>query len=281
MQMRTASGISIGLHAAVLLWAVVSFSGKTFESKPMDSLPVDLINDKDFSELTKGTKQAPKVEIPKPLVEKIAEPKPVETPVAKVAEKKEIQPTAEKTPEPAPQAKPDPIADKIKKQDDPKQEAKVEPKLPPKKPPEKQTPKFDADKIQALLDKRDATRSAATGDTLYDKPSLGRALATATRLSISEKEAFRRRITECWTPPVGLDSAQELVVVFRVIFNQDGTVKQGPDVIGGKPSQFGPAFAESARRAILQCQPYTMLRKETYAEWQDMELAFNPSDMFK
>ena len=278
---RKSAAISAGLHAAVLLWALVSFSGKTFESKPMDSLPVDLINDKDFSELTKGTKQAPKVETPKPVVEKIAEPKPAETPAANVAEKKEVQPTEQNPPEPATQAKPDPIADKIKKTEDPKQEAKVEPKLPPKKPPEKQTPKFDADKIQALLDKREATRAAATGDTLYDKPSLGRALATATRLSISEKEAFRRRITECWTPPVGLDSAQELVVVFRVIFNQDGTVKQGPDVIGGKPSQFGPAFAESARRAILQCQPYTMLRKETYAEWQDMELAFNPSDMFK
>jgi colicin import membrane protein len=40
-------------------------------------------------------------------------------------------------------------------------------------------------------------------------------------------------------------------------------------------------FAESAKRAILQCQPYTMLRKETYNNWKDMELAFKPSDMFR
>ncbi len=52
------------------------------------------------------------------------------------------------------------------------------------------------------------------------------------------------------------------------------------DVIGGRPSAIGPAFAESARRAILQCQPYTMLRQETYDSWKDMELAFKPSDMF-
>ena len=78
-----------------------------------------------------------------------------------------------------------------------------------------------------------------------------------------------------------MDSAQELVVVFRVIFNPDGSVKRGPDVIGGRPSANGPAFAESARRAILQCQPYTMLRKETYDNWKDMELAFRPSDMFR
>ena len=43
----------------------------------------------------------------------------------------------------------------------------------------------------------------------------------------------------------------------------------------------GPAFAESAKRAILQCQPYTMLRQENYDTWKDMELTFNPSDMFR
>ena len=63
-----------------------------------------------------------------------------------------------------------------------------------------------------------------------------------------------------------MDNAQDLLVVFRVIFNEDGTVKRGPDVIGGRPGATGPIFAESARRAILQCQPYTMLRRETYDE---------------
>ena len=279
--MRTASAISTGLHAAVLLWALVSFSGKTFEVTPAESLPVDLINDKDFSELTKGAKDALKIEQPKPLVEKKGDPKPAEEVTPKLNDKKELQAVKEKTPEPQPQTKPDPIADKLKKPDEPKEEAKVEPKLPPKKPPQKQQPKFDADKIAALLDKRDPQRNAATGDAVNPDASLGHVKGTAARLSQSEIDAFRKRITDCWSPPVGLDSAQELVVVFRVIFNPDGSVKQGPDVIGGRPNSFGPVFAESAKRAILQCQPYTMLRKETYDNWKDMELAFRPSDMFK
>jgi colicin import membrane protein len=132
-----------------------------------------------------------------------------------------------------------------------------------------------------LLDKRESQRNAATGETLNDKPSLGHVNGSAAHLSQSEIDAFRRRITDCWSPPVGLDSAQELVVVFRVIFNPDGSIKLGPDVVGGRPNASGPAFAESAKRAILQCQPYTMLRKETYETWKDMELAFKPSDMFK
>ena len=72
--MKTASAISTGLHAAVLLWALVSFSGKTFEVTPAESLPVDLVSEKQFSEMTKGVKDAPKpVEKPKPLVEKKGE----------------------------------------------------------------------------------------------------------------------------------------------------------------------------------------------------------------
>ena len=277
---RKAAAISTGLHAAVLLWAVISFSGKNFEVTPAESLPVDLVSEKEFLQITKGAKDAPKVEKPKPLVEKKAEPKPVEEIAPKLTEKKELKAEQEKTP--APQPKPDPIADKLKKQDEPKQEAKAEPQpLPPKKPPIKQQPKFDADKIAALLDKRAPQRTAATGDVVNDDASLGRVNATASQLSQSEIEAFRRRITDCWSPPVGLDSAQELVVIFRVQFNPDGSVKRGPDVISGKASASGPVFAESARRAILQCQPYTMLRRQTYDSWKDMEVAFKPSDMFR
>jgi outer membrane biosynthesis protein TonB len=280
--MRTASAISTGLHAAVLLWALVSFSGKTFEVTPAESLPIDLVSEKDFSAMTKGAKQAPKLEISKPLVEKIADAKPAEEIVPKLTEKKELKAVQEKTAEPQPLPKPDPIAEKLKKPDEQKQQAKAEPQpLPPKKPPQKQQPKFDADKIAALLDKRDSQRNAATGAELNSTLSLGRANATASKLSQSEIDAFRRRITDCWSPPVGMDNAQELVVVFRVIFNPDGTVRIGPDVIGGKLNPAGPIFAESAKRAILQCQPYTMLRKETYDNWKDMEIAFKPSDMFR
>ena len=121
--MRKATAISAGLHAAVLLWATLSFSGKTFEVTPAESLPVDLVSEKDFSQMTKGVKDAPKVEMPKPVVEKKAEepPKPIEETKPKVTEKKEIQAAKEVAPPPEPQPpKPDPIAEKIKQPDEPK-----------------------------------------------------------------------------------------------------------------------------------------------------------------
>ena len=121
--MRKATAISGALHAAVLLWATLSYSGRAVEAPPTDALPVEFISEKDFSQMTKGIKEAPKVEKPKPLVEKKAEPKPVEQPKAKV-EKKEVKAAVDKTPEPPPEPKVKPP--------EKKQEAKAEPKPPPK-----------------------------------------------------------------------------------------------------------------------------------------------------
>jgi outer membrane biosynthesis protein TonB len=279
MQMRVASAISTGLHAAVLLWALVSFSGKTFEVTPAESLPVDLVSEKDFSQMTQGLKKAPKLEMPKPLVEKKGDPKPVEDPAPKVTEKPEVKATAQKTPEPQPLPKPDPIAEKLKRQDEQKQ-AKAEPQpLPPKKPV-RQQPKFDADKIAALLDKRDPQRQAAAGAELNAAAGLGAVHGTAAHLSQSEIAALRKRITDCWTVPAGAAGADNLKVVFRVMFRRDGTIERGPDAVEGSASPYGPSFAESGKRAILQCQPYTMLHQETYDSWKDIEIEFTPRDMY-
>ena len=150
---RKATAMSAGLHVAVLVWAAISFSGKMFEVTPTEALPVDIINDKEFSEITKGVKDAPKAEQPKPLVEKKAdEPKKIEEAAPKIDEKKELKAEREVKSEPPPAPpKPDPIAEKLK-QEPPKQ-AEAQQPLPPKKPPipQKQQPKFDANQIAAVV----------------------------------------------------------------------------------------------------------------------------------
>lgn len=298
-EMKTASAISAALHAAVLLWALISFSGKTFEVTPAESMPIDLVSVDEFSKLTKGVKDAPKIETPKPAAEKKDELKPVEEMKPKVVEKKEVEatkteslpPPEERKPEPKPEAKPqekpepktDPIAEKLKKQDEPKKEAKAEEKpLPHKKPPPpKPQPKFDPDKIAALLDKREPTRQALAGDAPNEMPTLGAAKGNAAQLSQSEIDALRARLRQCWNPPVGAADAQKLFVVFRVLFKKDGSIMRDPVLVEGAASSFGPALAESAKRALLQCQPYRMLKPEHYDTWKDMEITFDPRDMLR
>ena len=280
MEFRSATAISGGLHAAVLLWALVSFSAHRLEATPVDSLPVDLVSEKDFSQITQGVKKAPKLEIPKPLVEKVADAKPVDDPKPKIAEKKpEVKPTAEKTPDPTPMPKPDPIAEKLKKQDEHKEAKEQQKPLPPKKPVHQQ-PKFDADKIAALLDKRDPQRNAATG-AMLSAPSLGTALGNASKLSQSELDALRARLMSLWNPPVGIQNPEEFVIRVRIQLGRDGRLSAPPIVLtSGKGTLFNSA-RDSAIRAVFQGQPFSMLKPEHYDTWKDIEVTFDPRDMFR
>jgi len=278
MGFRSATAISGGLHAAVLLWALISFSSRPLEATPVDSLPVDLISDKDFSELTKGVKDKPKVEKPKPLVQKIDTPKPVDEPTPKLTEKQEIKSAQEK--QPTPPAKPDPIADKLKKLDDkPQQIAKNEP-LPPKRPPPQQQPKFDANKIAALLDKREPRTMASTGTELNAAPGLGTATGMAAKLSQSEIDALRQKLMALWNPPVGMQDAEQSQVTIRIRFKRDGTLAMGPQVLtSGHGAQFD-AMRDSAVRAVFVGQPYTMLRPDHYDTWKEIDFTFDTKQMF-
>ncbi len=283
--MKTASIVSAGLHAAVLGWAMISFSSKTLDAASPPSLPVDLVTTEEFSKITKGQKDAkPDLEMPKPMIEKKADiPNKVEQSQPKVEEKKKPVETAkaDDAAPPPPERKPDPIAEKMKKQADPKPEAKVEPPkpIPPKKPIKPQ-PKFDPDKIAALLDKRDAVREAAAGPVPSQTPALGAVSGSDARLSQSEIDALRARLRQCWNPPVGISEASKLYVVFRVQFKRDGTIAREPSLVEGSAAQMDPALGESAKRALLQCQPYAMLKPDHYDLWKDMEIKFDPVEMF-
>jgi len=59
-EMKTGLTISALIHAALVLWGIVSFAARPLEAKPNDALPIDIISDKQFSEITKGVKNAPK-----------------------------------------------------------------------------------------------------------------------------------------------------------------------------------------------------------------------------
>jgi outer membrane biosynthesis protein TonB len=282
MQFRTASAISTGLHAAVLLWALLSFSSSPFKVTPAESLPVDLVSEKEFSQLTKGIKKAPKpVEKPKPVVEKIDTPKPQpEDLKAKITEKKEVKATAQKEPEPPAETKPDPIAKQIKEEQ--KQEVAKQEPLPPRRPPipHKQQPKFSADKIAALLDQRDPQRNSITGADLNSAPTLGTALGNASQLSQSELDALRARLMALWNPPVGIKDPEELVIRIRIRLSRDGRLTAPPVVLSHGTGTLFNTARDSAVRAVFRGQPFDMLKPEHYDTWKDIEVTFDPRDMF-
>ena len=283
--MKTASALSVTLHVAVLAWAMISFNGKAFDVPPVEVMPVDMIPVEDFTKLTKGAKDAPKKEEPTPLVEKKQEEvkKPEET-KPKVTEKKEVAAAKEEAPPPPQETKPDPIAEKIEKQEPPKpqqQAAQPPERLPPKRPPVPKQPKFDADKIAALLDKREAQRNAATGADLNSTPSLGASQGNAKRLSASELEALRARLMALWNPPVGIQNPEQFIIRVRMQLKPDGRLAGPPQVLSSGHGQLFDSARDSAIRAVFRAQPFDMLRKETYDTWKDIEVTFDPRDMIR
>jgi colicin import membrane protein len=292
----------------------MAISAQPMEAPPVQALPVSFVSEKDFSQLPLGMKNAPQLKVPdiKPLADKVDETKPVDQMAPKVSAKPEIttpaaKPVSEAKPEPKPEPKPVPKPElKTELKPAPKPADKPDKPKPPeykpdqiasllkkdaaKDPPKQQdtpaqpvrdsTPKFDANQVAQLLDKREPQRQVATAQSLNDSPTLGAAIgAQDAQLSQSEIDALRARISNCWSPPPGINANSRLYVVLRVLFKTDGSMVQAPTLVEGSASPLGPALAESAKRALLLCQPFTMLKPEHYDQWKDLELKFDPHEL--
>ena len=293
--MKPGLTISCVGHACALIVGIITISAQPMQSPPVDWLPVSFISDTDFSQLTQGVKNAPKLPDAqiKPLADKVDPPKPADQLAAKVSPKPEIttdSSAAKPQPKPAqkpadkaekpkpPDYKPDQIADLLKK-DDAKKPPKPDDKPSPDQPA-RDAPQFNADQVAALLDHRDPRREVATAEQLNSTPNLGVAAgAQDAQLSQSEIDAFRQRVSGCWNPPAGVDANSTLYVDLRILLKQDGSLVQKPVIVAGSASALGPALAESAVRALLVCQPFTMFKSEHYDQWKDMQIRFNPHEL--
>jgi outer membrane biosynthesis protein TonB len=288
---------SVALHVVVLGWVMVSFSTKALEMTPEDSVSVDVISPDQLAKVMAGMKTGKK-ENPKPLVDKIAEAKPVDDAVGKIAEKappvvnetapppqpKVEEKPVEKKPDPPkvvekPKEEPKPVE---KKPDPPKVDPiaeaikKEEKKPPPKpvavKPPEPAKPKiverhYDQTQIAALLDKRDPTRQAATGDTLNSNAALGTSKGAAADNSATWGAMFKQQVERCWKKPYGGIEAQRSEAVFNIRLKRDGSLEGMPVPEGTPSTPYLRVYQESALRAIIECQPYK-LPAAFFEEWK-------------
>ncbi len=207
--------------------------------------------------------------------------------------KREIAAATDAPPPPTPKAAPkkkqetkrDMIAEALKKEDakQPEQKkAEATTPLPPKRPPQQQPqPKFDPNEVAALLDKRAPQRLAATGDVRNDTVALG-ARGTAAQLSQNELDALRARLAQLWNPPAGASNPQELVVAVRMRL-EAATARWRRRRWSYRPDKARSTWprATAPSRAVFRGQPFDMLRAETYEQWKDIEITFDPREMIR
>ena len=299
---------SVALHVVVLGWVMVSFSTKALEMKPEDSVSVDVISPDQLAKVMAGMKTGKK-ENPKPLVDKIAEAKPVDEAVGKITEKAPVvtetapapqpkveekpvekkpdppkvvekpkeepkQESVEKKPDPV---KPDPIAEAIKKEEKKPSPKPIQAAKPPEPPKPKVERTFDQSKIAALLDKRDPSRQAAAGETLNSNAALGLAKGAAANNSATWGSMFKEQVLRCWKKPYGGLEAARFEVEFNIKLKRDGSLEAMPVAVSSASSPYQRVFLESGLRAIIECAPYR-LPPAFFAEWQAFIPVFDNRD---
>ncbi|HZR86382.1 MAG TPA: protein TolA [Bradyrhizobium sp.] len=300
---------SIVLHILVLGWGLISFSARSYEV-PQESLAVDIISTDQLAKMTQGIKNGEK-DKPKPLVEKVADAKPVDEAIGKVTEKeittsaapKPVEKPVEKKPDPPKQAeekpkdepkqadkkpdpaKVDPIAEALKseeaKKPKPKPKPKQEAKAQPTPPQPKQERVFDQTKIAALLDKRDPTRESITGSALNASASLGTHSGNSQNIVATWKGAFVAAVRRCFSFPYNGMDADQFEADIDIYMRPDGTLASQPTIVAvrGPAASISRAMGESAARAIVQCQAYSFLPKEQYETWKYIPMTFGLKDM--
>jgi colicin import membrane protein len=310
---------SIALHVLVIGWGLLTFSSKAFiapeESLPIDIISTDQLAQITNGQKT-GKKEEPKPKVEKiaeakpeeDSVGKVTEkkelikttstpdtppppPKPVEKPVEKKPDPP--KPVAETKPkeEPKPQekkpdpAKEDPIAELQKKLDTKKPPPKpVEQKVAAVQPQQQPKPKersFDPAQIARDLDKRAATRHELTGTALNASASLGSTSGTAANNVATWQGAFQGAVKRCFTPTYNGQDANLYEADIDIPMKVDGSLASEPVIVAvrGPSRSIAQAVAESAKRAIVQCQVYSFLPKQQYDTWKLIPMTFGLKDM--
>jgi len=118
--------------------------------------------------------------------------------------------------------------------------------------------------------------NSALAEALSEEPS-------GPPLTLGEKDAMRVAVAKCWNVGSLSTDALQTVVVVGFSLNADGTVISNSlrllESSGGAPGAERQAY-DAARRAILRCgtKGYD-LPADKYAQWQDIEITFNPERM--
>jgi hypothetical protein len=117
--------------------------------------------------------------------------------------------------------------------------------------------------------------AAAAAPSSQPKAPLG------AQLTASEMDLLREQLYHCWSVPVGVRDAKDLVIEIRVAVGPDGVARQAAIVDQGRLGD--PIFraaAESARRTFFapECTPLRVPAGK-YELWKDLVVAFSPKDL--
>lgn len=276
-EMKVPLVVSGAFHIVLVILAI---TGLPYFAKPPEptntAIAVEILP---IAELT-TTNKAP---VKAPPVEKPAEAKPVQKEKPPAPPKVEaVEPPKEITP-PKPKADPKP---KAKPVTPPPPKEKLAPPEEKPKPEEKPVEEAQQQDFTNLLKNLQDSQPVVEEDLPETKeavaPTPTPAAPFAQQMTMSETDALRRQLSNCWSIQAGARYAENLVVEVRLIVARDRRVTSATIVDQwryGQDSYFRAA-ADSAIRAVNspQCE-ILELNPDKYDLWKDIIVKFDPSEM--
>jgi hypothetical protein len=113
---------------------------------------------------------------------------------------------------------------------------------------------------------------------------LGSPTQSATRMSPSMSAAIDGWLTDaylrCWQPPPTMPEGAKYVAEIRVSFNADGSLSAHPALINPPSDPAWRAYADSAMRAVLRCNPLQVPPQYApfFEQWRNKTVHFDPAE---
>jgi len=255
--------LSALLHVGVVTVALV---GLPYLERPRPTPPPPIAIE--FVVISNKTQQsAPKVEVEQEATEDKPQPKyAAAEQVPDVADNAvplpDKIPPKELTPKPAPKPKP-------KLSEARKLAQQVRPRSKPKPPS-----RIKSTRIAALIDRsfKEEREAAKKVNEKKDekkkneeakKPKVFAGGLQGRLATASIRDALSQKLAGCWVFPRGAKGVENMQILVRISLRPDGTLLRQPEFIkaGDLSDGFYRVYAESARRAVLGCAPYSDVAK--------------------
>lgn len=283
------------LIASVLfhLFLVLVFSGAFFVfSRPVvippEAMSVEILPIAEKAQSDKPAPVAPKPkeepkevpDLPPPLPK--SDPKP--EPKKSDAPKPEVKKPEPKKPDPKPAEKKPvekPAEIPTKKADAPP--AKPKPKEEPKPPVPQEQADFSSVLKNLAGEEAPPVTDSQARDTNRQAPQLTAPAPLGSQLSMSEMDALRYQLAQCWRVLPGARDAATLVVQISITVTPDKHVQDARvvDQLRYNSDAFFRAAADSALGALRSpaCTPLNVPDGK-YDRWKSMTINFDPKEMF-
>ena len=96
------------------------------------------------------------------------------------------------------------------------------------------------------------------------------------QIALSYIDAIKIKLASCWNIDTGAKGIKDMQIKIKTTLSQEGNISSVEILNNNSTSSSFQAVAESAKRALIICSPYS-LPKDMYEDWKSIIFTFYPN----